>query len=816
MIINPPIDPISEKKKCPLCAETIEAEAKVCHFCGAQFAVTVRGYCARCHILAEANDAGRCRKCGGEVIDRHVESLLLSAVPGPGQAQATLPVAAPASEEKELEMWERKGESVGERLAASLLDQFIIYLISSVGLGFSAFTLGRSLDSEALAEFGTIGYLALIPVVWFLYFTLLEGTFGTTLGKRIRRLKVVRADGSRCGYGRAALRALLGIFETNLIGALVIAFTERRQRLGDMLAGTLVASTRKLQHVTFDAGGARFERVDGTRTEMARLTHGDVLKFLSFHTGLRLEGVEPSGRAKVVTLRRSAFPSTQKMERLRSELESHFNLRFSERLDAAAAAGVLVGLVSLLALIALSFWVASLPTISSLSTPRPTFTLPTSAAVTMPTEGPAPTQRPEPTAIAAATAAPLDEDPTHAFADPILARIANHPPDFEDDFSTGSGRYMRWSAMTSGWTVADGVFRAAVTDGWIDAGGSLIGTDFVLRFKFRPVAVNDSSWLGLLFRAAGDDHYTFGLGLEGGVWDISREKSGTTTLAEGGADMIQVLSWTEVLLVAEGDQMALLVNDQPMAYVRDSAVRGDWSSLRVESTRGTTQLEIDDVRFWRLDEGPVPTARPIASPAPTVTAAGQPPAAGEGTATGRILWNNQPFVGVRVKLCADWSMFGGCKTAAYTAITDADGRYSISAIPAGEYDFITQLPDQRNDTLWLGLKVTVGAGQTVMVRDVPVVKYDLNLIAPANHQRVTTATPTLAWEAYPGAAYYEVYVSSRLTYETVVSFERAQTPEYIIPTALAAGEYYWRIYAYNAGGTRIAESRESFDFTIGD
>jgi hypothetical protein len=190
------------------------------------------------------------------------------------------------------------------------------------------------------------------------------------------------------------------------------------------------------------------------------------------------------------------------------------------------------------------------------------------------------------------------------------------------------------------------------------------------------------------------------------------------------------------------------------------------------------------------------TPTPSNTPEPTAT---NTPVIGFGAATGRILWNDQPLAGVTVKLCTNWSLIGGCKTQAYTAVSGDDGRYTITDIPAGEYDFATKLFGQV-ETGWLNINVTVVVGQTVTIPDVNVIKYDLKLISPIDHATVTTTTPTLTWEAYPGAAFYKVYV------QNVVSFEKVTTCQYTIANPLAAGEYYWIIYAYNAAGTQIAKS----------
>jgi hypothetical protein len=176
------------------------------------------------------------------------------------------------------------------------------------------------------------------------------------------------------------------------------------------------------------------------------------------------------------------------------------------------------------------------------------------------------------------------------------------------------------------------------------------------------------------------------------------------------------------------------------------------------------------------------------------------PAGDPNTATGRILWNGQPMAGVTVTLCTDWGMFGGCDSQEYSAVSGSDGSYTISGLPPGEYDFVTKIPGQDNETGWLGFNITLVDGQSVTIRDANVIKYDLKILSPNDNQTVTSNTPTLTWEAYPGAAYYKVYVAE------AVMFEQVTAAQYTFSTPLAPDKYYWSIDAYNSNGIEIAES----------
>jgi uncharacterized RDD family membrane protein YckC len=77
-----------------------------------------------------------------------------------------------------------------------------------------------------------------------LYFVLLEGWFGATLGKWVFGLRVIGPEGGRVGLWKGALRNMLrlvdGLPAFNLLGVILIHRSRERARFGDRIAGTRV------------------------------------------------------------------------------------------------------------------------------------------------------------------------------------------------------------------------------------------------------------------------------------------------------------------------------------------------------------------------------------------------------------------------------------------------------------------------------------------------------------------------------------------------------------------------------------------------
>lgn len=110
-----------------------------------------------------------------------------------------------------------------------------------VGASVLAIVAAKSLpDHRPVLQFATAA------AVWLAYYLVPEWLVSATPGKLLTGLAVVRTDGRRITWGQAVVRTLTRIVEVNpfLLGAIPAAIcilaSREQQRLGDMLAGTVV------------------------------------------------------------------------------------------------------------------------------------------------------------------------------------------------------------------------------------------------------------------------------------------------------------------------------------------------------------------------------------------------------------------------------------------------------------------------------------------------------------------------------------------------------------------------------------------------
>lgn len=145
------------------------------------------------------------------------------------------------------------------RFIALIIDAFIIGcvefivfvpLLAAMGIGFvGAISEMDTEDPEsaigmivALAAAAT-AYSILATGIQMIYYSIMESSKNqATLGKMVVGIKVTDMQGGRLDFTKALLRNLCKLISnfTLLIGYLMAGFTEKKQALHDMIAGTLV------------------------------------------------------------------------------------------------------------------------------------------------------------------------------------------------------------------------------------------------------------------------------------------------------------------------------------------------------------------------------------------------------------------------------------------------------------------------------------------------------------------------------------------------------------------------------------------------
>jgi uncharacterized RDD family membrane protein YckC len=123
------------------------------------------------------------------------------------------------------------------RVAAAVVDLLIVVAVGAVVL-----YAGDALSGDRREVWGA---LLVVTLGWALfYYFALESGDGQTLGKKLLNLRVVRADGQPAGMREIAVRTVLRVVDgigAYIVGLVVMLATgQRRQRLGDLAAGTIV------------------------------------------------------------------------------------------------------------------------------------------------------------------------------------------------------------------------------------------------------------------------------------------------------------------------------------------------------------------------------------------------------------------------------------------------------------------------------------------------------------------------------------------------------------------------------------------------
>ncbi|WP_020699111.1 RDD family protein [Reyranella massiliensis] len=146
-------------------------------------------------------------------------------------------------------VWNAQPAGQGQVAYGGFWVRFLAYIIDSILLniviGIIAAIMGVNIfdmNPEDAADFNPMFSVVVVVIVW-LYFALMESSErGATLGKMALGLRVVSNSGQRLSFLNATGRYFAKILSAIIlcIGFLMIAFTDRKRGLHDMIAGTLV------------------------------------------------------------------------------------------------------------------------------------------------------------------------------------------------------------------------------------------------------------------------------------------------------------------------------------------------------------------------------------------------------------------------------------------------------------------------------------------------------------------------------------------------------------------------------------------------
>lgn len=136
--------------------------------------------------------------------------------------------------------------SLGERILAFLIDM----LLKIVYMYFLYYLVNKFYPNFIFDNKKEIVLITLFSIPALLYSLIFESIFsGQTPGKLIMQIKVIKIEGFEASFADYFNRWLLRFIDilmlTGMIGSLLIALSDKHQRLGDMLAGTTVISIKK-------------------------------------------------------------------------------------------------------------------------------------------------------------------------------------------------------------------------------------------------------------------------------------------------------------------------------------------------------------------------------------------------------------------------------------------------------------------------------------------------------------------------------------------------------------------------------------------
>ncbi len=128
---------------------------------------------------------------------------------------------------------------LGERILAYFIDLAIFIALAIIG----------SILTSVLSDVGIAVYFIIVGLTLLFYDLVCESFFnGQSVGKVVLKIRVISLDGTRPKFSQFLLRWLFRLVDFSLTswlgGVITIILTEKGQRIGDIIAGTVVIRTK--------------------------------------------------------------------------------------------------------------------------------------------------------------------------------------------------------------------------------------------------------------------------------------------------------------------------------------------------------------------------------------------------------------------------------------------------------------------------------------------------------------------------------------------------------------------------------------------
>ncbi|WP_435625177.1 RDD family protein [Flagellimonas sp.] len=165
---------------------------------------------------------------------------------------------------------------LGERIVSFFIDALILYMYA-----FLVNLIGDAISYVYEDTWTQRGLVAFIFLPAMFYSLLMHSIFnGKTVGKMLLKMRVVKVDGTPVHWSNYLVRWMLRLVDIWIflgsIGILSILFSEKRQRVGDAAAGTVVISTKNKTKVSHTILEEVEEKYEPMFTNVTVLTDKDV------------------------------------------------------------------------------------------------------------------------------------------------------------------------------------------------------------------------------------------------------------------------------------------------------------------------------------------------------------------------------------------------------------------------------------------------------------------------------------------------------------------------------------------------------------